>query len=200
MTPWSPTTLVRIDDVHDRQQASDRQSRFGAYLAQHPDHFHEWDQPDTPVTPEEFACAAWTIANSPIMSPGYVDVRDDLRAVRVEIDQDTGALVARVTLPLRHHALAGRLPYSWRDWQTYHRPLGDTEFPTLVPPHTNAPVAVLTTTEVTVTATGWKLHTPTATRGNALTDEAKRAVRLLTAQINEHAGPIVARLNGDITT
>ncbi|MFJ3097958.1 hypothetical protein [Streptomyces hydrogenans] len=198
MTPWAATVLVRTDDTYDRERASNNHSRYGSYLAQHPDHFHAWDEPDTPVGAEEFACAAWAIASGPIMAPAYVDVRDDLGAVRVELDQGTGDLVVRITVPLRHSALAARLPFRWRDWDAHRRLGGDDAYPTLVPPYTPAPVTVLSSVEVSVTATSWKLHTPMAIRGHALTEDAKIAVRLLAAQINEHAGPVIALLHGHI--
>jgi hypothetical protein len=192
MTAWTPTTLVGIDDAYDRARASDGHSRLGAYLADRADRFHEYGEPDTPLTAEEFAAAVWEVATSPVMSPGYVRTRPDLGHVRLAFAEDGSGLVARVGVPVSHGALRTRLPYAWRDWETDRYGLADEEpYRQLVAPGDERP-AVLFTAEVAAPLAGCELHTPTATHGHGLVADAKRALRLLVTHVNAKAGPMVA--------
>jgi hypothetical protein len=70
------------NEDYDREQASDGESRYGAYLAHHRARFLDYDgRPST--NPLEFAAAAWAIAQSPIMSPGYVTLHPRVQAADV---------------------------------------------------------------------------------------------------------------------
>ncbi|WP_435238222.1 hypothetical protein [Streptomyces sp. YPW6] len=200
MTAWTPTTLVGIDDAYDRARASDGHSRLGAYLADRPGRFHEYGEPDTPLTAAEFAAAVWEVATSPVMSPGYVHTRPDLGAVRLAFAEDGSGLVARVTVTLPHSALRTRLPYAWRDWGPDRYGLADEgPYRQLVAPGDDRP-AVLVTAEVSAPLAGCSLHTPTATRSHGLVADAKQALRLLVAHVNAHAGPMVATVHGQPMT
>src|SRR6266542_4178403 len=63
-----------VDEDWDRTNASDRVSRYGAYLRGHTELFDPWREATAGVTedPGEFAIAALQVATGPIMSPGYV--------------------------------------------------------------------------------------------------------------------------------
>lgn len=200
MSSWTPATIVRIDEEYDRARASNGSSRLGAYLDDRLDSFHEWDEPDTPVSAEEFAAAVWEVATSPMMSPGYVRTRADLGMVRVQNRSDGDGLLVSVAVPVRHGALKARLPFQWREWERDRYGIGDDDdYPQLVAPEDSDRPAVLITAEVRAPLVG-PLHTPTATRGRELHEDAKAALRLLVDQVNAAAGPIVATMNGEAVT
>ncbi|MDT3395762.1 hypothetical protein RKE29_03710 [Streptomyces sp. B1866] len=194
MTRWTPDTLVRIDAQYDRARASDGHSRFGVYLAQRPALFHEPGEPDTPLAnAEEFAAAVWQVACAPVMSPGYVRVRPDLTAVRIEHREDGEGLLAVVDVPLPHTALRAHLPYRWRDWQPARDLDDDADgYAGSWLPGDDRP-AVLVTAQVRVPLVGpWPV--PAAPRGLGLTVSAMDAVDLLAEQVNQAAGPMVTAL------
>lgn len=200
MSPWTPATIARIDEEYDRERASNGSSRLGAYLDDRLDSFHEWDDPHTPLAAEEFAPAVWEVATSPLMSPGYVQTRADLGMVRVLRREDGEGLLVSVAVPVRHNALRDRLPYQWRDWERDRYGIGnDDGYPQLVAPEDGDRPAVLLTAEVRAPLVG-ALHTPTATRGRELHEDAKAALRLLVDQVNAAAGPIVATMHGEAVT
>ena len=105
--------LVWVDRAHDRSAASNGVSRYQAYLEAREEMFKD-------AEPIGYAAAAWTVATSPVMTPGYVEWRPDLHTVTVQHDDD-GRLVAvlKARLPhrplLRHGLLSdlGKLA----DWQ-----------------------------------------------------------------------------------
>ena len=187
---WTPTTLALVDDDYDRDNASDRYSRYGAYVAQHAGDFDAWSP--QPLTAAEFATAAWRIATSPIMSPGYVRIRPDLYGIGLNISEDDPSLlVARISVPLPHSQLRTRLPYEFRDWE--HSSYREHPYPEFVyPPDSN--VSVLTAASVSVPMSDRNLLAPKHLRGRGLVDEARQAVRLLATQINAVGGPVVERL------
>ncbi|MBD0670065.1 hypothetical protein BU198_04905 [Streptomyces sp. CBMA156] len=197
--PWSPTTLVTVDTAYDTENTSNTGgSRFASYVRQYEKDFQPWDEDD--VDPVRFAAAAWGIATGPVMSPGYVRTRPDLHSVTAFRDDYDGPLVFKITVPLRHHQLAGpRLPYEWADWETDRFQYGNEGFKSLVgpdPQHTRGPVSVLTTTTVLYRATDWKLPAAARFTGPGLADDATEAVHALVEHLNRDAGPIVARLLG----
>ncbi|MEU6217237.1 hypothetical protein ABZ845_06890 [Streptomyces sp. NPDC047022] len=194
---WSPTTLALVDDEHDRRNASDGHSRYGAYLKQRLTRFHEYNQSESPLPTQEFAAAAWQVATSPIMSPGYVGIRPDLRAITPTFADDEGGLVIDVQVPLHHYDLraARDIPLGWQDWETDRHYL--SAYASYFEPGSKRP-ALLTTTIVRLVVDGaWGLPPQEHTRGHGLVDDAKRTVAALAAGINGHAGPIVAALRGE---
>ncbi|WP_406467083.1 hypothetical protein [Streptomyces sp. NBC_01594] len=194
---WSPTTLALVDDEHDRRNASDGYSRYGAYLKQRPTRFHEYDQAEKPLPRQEFAAAAWEVATSPVMSPGYVEIRPDLRAIAPTFADDEVGLVVDVHVSLHHYDLraARDIPLGWQDWEMERHYLSPYAY--YLEPGSKRP-AVLTTTVVRLVVDGsWGLPPQEHTSGHGLVDDAKRAVTALAAGINRHAGPIVAALRGE---
>lgn len=197
MNAWTPETIARTDEEHDRARASNGSSRLGSYLDDRLDSFHEWDEPLTPLSAEEFAVAAWEVATSPMMSPGYVRTRADVGMVRVLRREDGEGLLVSVAVPVRHSGLKVRLPFAWRDWERNRYGVGDDDdYPQLVGPEDDGRPSVLVTAEVRAPLVG-ALHTPTATRGAELHADAKAALRLLVDQVNAAAGPIVATMSGE---
>ncbi len=69
-----PVGVCWVDEDWDRANASDRVSRYGAYLRGHTELFDPWRDAPSRITqnPNEFAIAAFQVATGPIMSPGYV--------------------------------------------------------------------------------------------------------------------------------
>jgi hypothetical protein len=201
VSPWTPTTLVRVDDDYDREMAdrgSALSSRLGHYLAKNLDNIFEDERAD----PVIFARWAWSVATGPIMSPGYVRTRPDLRAVHVQRSSWDGTLYVAVDVPLPHHRLTkeSRPPYEVRDWERDRYTVGG-EYAALEAPDDSDKdprATLLTTTELRVPATGWELHQPGDWRiQELLIDDAKQTLALLVDQINRHLGPKVAALLGD---
>ena len=82
-----------VDRDHDRAQASDGISRYGAYLRDAA--FEPWTDHDQAV---EWAVFAWRRATGPVMSPGYVRCNPRVLAARLERSGWDGSLVAGVDL------------------------------------------------------------------------------------------------------
>jgi hypothetical protein len=103
--------LFTVDDVYDRQRASDGHSRYGAYLALgmvDPKYFG----PAMLDDPLLWATFAWEIASPPAMSSGYVTWADPIENAFVFPGAD-GEFMAEVLVrtgpPV---ALPG-----WRSWE-----------------------------------------------------------------------------------
>jgi hypothetical protein len=101
------------NDCYDRDQASDGVSRYGAYLAQKHSMFLDYDQEPT-SSRWEFAAAAWQIAQSPIMSPGYVTPHPRVQSADVTWD-DEGHLAITVTIVLPDLPQGTQMPRA-RGW------------------------------------------------------------------------------------
>lgn len=193
MPQFDHSTLVIVDDIADRRDASDGRSRYGAYIAHHAGHFHE---DGDPLRPTEFAAAAWRIATSPVMAPGYVAVRPDIDRVEVYVDHDGGVQLC-AKIGLRHGALARRPTGHPLDWERapWSRP-GEPRPALAAPERTDRP-AVLVTATVLLPIPDTILTTPTtAGPGRTLTDEAKTVVAALARHANTHLAPLVADLVG----
>ncbi|MCX4911841.1 hypothetical protein [Streptomyces sp. NBC_00878] len=202
MTEWHTQKLVVINDTYDRDYASNGRSRYGAYLQQRPEEFRDsWTETPQPIeSPEEFAMAAWRVATAPVMVPGYVQVRPDLRGVTLHTDDEDGTLYVDICVPLRHTHIGGdtkRFPYQWQDWQT-ERSYDDSVYHALLEPESNKKPSVLATATVRVPGRDWPaLPAPTVYDGPKLLGEARDVVTALVAYINDDAGPMVARVLGE---
>ncbi|MFF7452907.1 hypothetical protein [Kitasatospora sp. NPDC008115] len=193
MPDFDRFTLAIVDDIRDREQASDGRSRFGAYIAQHADDFHDNGEPLRPV---EFAAVAWSVATFPVMSPGYVNVRPDVQPLTVHRDYD-GRAVLGAKVGLRHHGLAHRPTGRPLDWERDPWGRHDDPWPVLVGPELTDRPAVLVAATVLVPIPDGILLQPTAARpGRTLTREAKTVVAALTAHANTHLAPLVNDLLG----
>ncbi|RKN51642.1 hypothetical protein D7231_35580 [Streptomyces klenkii] len=199
MADWTPTTLLSVDEHGDRAQAGNGHSRYGAYIADRPAKFHAYGEPGTPLPGPEFAAAAWEVATPPVLL-GYVNLRPGVKAVTTAFT-DTGDLLLKVSVPLRHHDLpSGRRPrHPWQDWTSeYDHADHDDKYRHAFEPEIRADrPAVLTVSHLLLPTTGWDLPTPQHTEGRALVEEAKHVIHEIVHQVNAQAGPMVAQLLGD---
>lgn len=199
MLGWTPTTLVYVDEESDRTGASNGYSRYGAYLDSRPTEFHEDEQPDTPLEAEDFAAAAWRVATPPVLI-GYVVQRPDINSITAAYTEN-GDLLFKVEVPLWHGDLSSdrRPRYPWQDWTTQYdiAARDDTYRRAFEPDIKGGRPAVLTVTNILVSAAGWDLPAPRHTRGRGLAEEAQHVVREIARQVNRHAGPMVAQILGE---
>ncbi|MFJ7908213.1 hypothetical protein [Kitasatospora sp. NPDC096204] len=193
MPQFDHSTLVIVDNLADRRDASDGHSRYGAYIAHHADLFHEDGEPLRQV---EFAAAAWRTATSPVMAPAYAAVRPDIDRVEVYVDHDGGVQFC-AKVGLRHNALANlptRYPLDW-ERAPWSRP-GES-WPALVTPERADRPAVLVTASVLLPIPATILAAPTTARpGRTLTNEAKAVVAALAEHANRNLAPLVTELLG----
>ncbi|MFB7620810.1 hypothetical protein [Kitasatospora sp. NPDC056181] len=193
MPQYNPSALVVIDDTTDQERASDGRSRYGAYLAQHADDFHDDGEPLRPV---EFAVAAWQTATAPVMSPGYAAVRPDIYPLDVYRDHHGGAQFC-AKVGLRHAALANRPAGRPLDWQLDSWTHAGQQWACLAGPERTDRPAVLVAATVLLPIPDDILIRPTAARsGRTLTREAKAVVAALTEYANQHLTPLVYSLAG----
>jgi hypothetical protein len=178
-----------IDLGYDRANASDGQSRYGAYVRDHARLFDPFqDAPDGVTTdPVEFAVAAFRVATGPIMSPGLVRWHPRVCGYGVDrSDYGDGRLIVSVTLASRAPL---RLPgWSWRSWE---RDFHDR----FLEPEDRGPVA-LARLELRWPLEADQLHRPArpqVPKGPNLVD-ATAAVAVLVGSVNHTAGPVLAAL------
>ncbi len=181
-----------VDSDWDRTNASDRVSRYGAYLRSHTELFdYSWGEAPGSITedPGEFAIAALQVATGPIMSPGYVRWHPRVLDYKLDrgLDPEPGRLVCTVTL-------ATSLPlWLGSPWWSWTERLGD---PWCDPDDTrHAALARLELRWPIPDATLPHPHRP-ASPGQPNLRDAKAAVLALVAQINQTAGPVLAKLEG----
>src|SRR6266511_986708 len=109
-----------VDEDWDRTNASDRVSRYGAYLRGHTELFDPWREATAGVTedPGEFAIAALQVATGPIMSPGYVRWHARVLDYKLDrgLDPEPGRLVCSVTLATFPSLWLGS---PWRRWPAW---------------------------------------------------------------------------------
>src|SRR6266487_5501743 len=180
-----------VDQAWDLVNASDRVSRYGAYLRGHTELFNPWHEAPGGITqdPGEFAIAALQVATGPIMSPGYVRWHPrvlDYKLNRGE-NPEPGRLVCQVTLAT---SLPLWLGSPWRSWTSY---MGrdwsepdDAQHAALARLELRWPLPVATLPR----------PRPPARSGQPNLRDAKASVRALVAQINQTAGPVLAKLEG----
>jgi hypothetical protein len=179
-----------IDPDYDRANASDGQSRYGAYVRDHARLFDPWqDAPDgVTIDPVEFATAAFRVATGPIMSPGFVRWHPRVCGYGTDRSEHDGRLVVSVTLatpaPLR---LPG---WSWRGWERdFHG--------RFLEPEDRGRVA-LARLELRWPLAGDQLHRPARPRvgGRPNLVDATTAVAVVVGSVNHTAGPVLAALEG----
>ncbi|HEX3778163.1 MAG TPA: hypothetical protein VHX38_00715 [Pseudonocardiaceae bacterium] len=110
-----------VDEDYDTTHASTG-SRYGNYLASRTRLFVDTDTERPGTDPLSFAATAFTIAQSPVMSPGYVRSHPRIQAVNTHWD-DNGRLAIEVGLaaPLPAPIAAAIGGRGWQDWtRDYH--------------------------------------------------------------------------------
>jgi hypothetical protein len=198
LSTWKPSPLVQVHAAYDREYASNPEAgRFGAYLDRHADPSLWQDWNEGVYAARAFAQAVWHIASPPIMAPGYVRLRPDLIAARLEWSDDGDQhLYAEVEVPLRHGNLKHGAPYPFRDWAHPWHALSENGYAPVAEPD-GPTAALLTTTVIRVVADDWALPAPPVeTGGLYLYETAREAVDVIARQINAHVGPVVADLIG----
>lgn len=185
------TTLLRVNDRHDRDQASDRVSRYGAYLRDRATRFLDpWD--DRPTTdPALFAAVAFEIGCSPIMAPPYITTHPRVAAVGVHCDDDARRAI-RLDLALDlptdlRHALPGGCQGWQRDYHGGFYPPDNNDRP--------AATGVLTVRVPFPPAD----HLPAVfydQHDNPHVPTAQTAVRVLVAHINTELADMLAAVTG----
>lgn len=112
--------ILRIDDWHDRNYASNGVSRLQAYMRQHADRIRaaaadddEWDNGSN----RGWLACMLEVATGPIMRPGYIKVTDArFYPPRLTRCQDTGTDFVQLRLELRSGDFGLRLPgVDWRE-------------------------------------------------------------------------------------
>lgn len=181
--------LVIIDEADDRESASDGISRFGAYVRQRAHLFvDDWE----PLSPVSFAVTVWSVATSPVMSPPYARLGADVWGISCHHGDEPGVLVVdvEVRLPWPIELRDDETMRGWADWARARR--RDNDGVQLLDPVQDR-VAALFSAHLRV-----PIHEdllPLPCRFGALDVViAKRAVAVVSDQINAIAGPVVAQL------
>jgi len=198
-TAVQPTNLFRehpmtaellvcwIDHDHDRANASDGVSRYGAYLRDHADLFDPWGEAPDGVTrhPVEFAIAAFKVATGPIMSPGYVRFHGRVQGHDALRSNYGGRLLLSVALAVPSPV---RLRWDWRGWE---RDFHDR----YLEPDDCRPVG-LARLELRWPVPTDRLPTPGRPRRPGVPNlaDAAGAVAVLVEQVNATVGPVLADL------
>jgi hypothetical protein len=180
-----------VDEDWDRSNASDRVSRYGAYLRGHTELFDPWQDAPGGITqdPGEFAIAAFRVATGPIMSPGYVRWHPRVLDYKLDrgLDPEPGRLVCSVTLATFPSLWLGSPWRGWTEWfgDPWREP-DDAKHAALARLELRWPIPDATLPR----------PRPPARPGQPNLRDAKASVRALVAQINQTAGPVLVKLEG----
>jgi hypothetical protein len=179
--------LCWIDHDYDRAAASDRVSRYGAYLTDKARLFNPWAEAPDGITrdPVEFAIAAFKVATGPIMAPGYVRWHGRVRDYGATWSEHDGRLVLSVTLAMPSPV---RLPWDWRGWERdFHG--------NWLEPDDRRPTG-LARLELRWPVPTDQLHHPgqPCRPGEPNLADAARAVEAVVAAIDATGGPVLAEL------
>lgn len=182
------TTAFTVDETYDRDYASDGRSRFGAYLRQKANMFHDGSQMATDN--QRFALSAWRIAQSPIMAPAYVQPHPRIQGTNECWDDDgRSALNVLLATPLPRtleRSLPGR--QWWRGWEQVGFRARWVE------PYDNSHAAAYTTLTLRVPLAGATLPMPCYQGDVPDTATAKQAVYAIRDLLNDALRPILAEL------
>lgn len=173
--------LLWIDEITDRELASDGVSRYGAYLRQAAHRFQDWDEEPT-SDPATFAAQAFEIACTPIMSPPYVVTHPRVITCVPHRDED-GRYAVQFELAVgmaQRFRLA--LPSGWRGWQQTRNGVY------FAPWDNDYPAAYATATVRLPFPHPDRLPTPAYDHGAPHTPTAQHAVRVLVAHANAALG------------
>ncbi len=179
------------DDGYDRENAGDRRSRYGAYLAQHRHLFLDEGVPTAQV--DWFAFSAWDIATSPIMSPGYVRTHARVLGTDPHWDDDgRPAIAVRLVAPAppRVRDVLGSDFQTWRpQWDL------DGEVYAWTEPWDNATASAFATLTLRVPIPADVLPTPRYRSGIPDLATAKHAVTTLCTVANTVTNYLLAVLD-----
>ncbi|MEV4251590.1 hypothetical protein AB0J52_00320 [Spirillospora sp. NPDC049652] len=194
------TGVFWLDEDDDRDRASDRVSRYGAYLRQNPHLFNPWGE-GLDTDPARFTAAAWQVATSPIMAPPYLRCRWDRLMSATILRAENGSALAHLELvtALPRQLDIPAVTGGWNTW-AHNRSLGTylepseeqmAKQPTLLPRTS----LVIPLPSVRLHKPDPALAEPRSERASDLpTEEAKCAVATLAALLNHRLAPIVSAL------
>lgn len=184
-----PDNAFQIDDHQVQNLASDRKSRYGAYLRDKRRLFFH-NGPDSPPTadPVEFAVAAWSVATPPIMSPGYVSSHPRVQDTKIHWDDDYRAALA-VEIAVPAPPITNRLPSRWSGW------IQDGWGPRWRDPHDNDHLTVLSAVTIRVPLNPNLLPDPTYTAGVPDTSCAKIAVAAMCRMVNAELADLLTAID-----
>ena len=178
------------NERHDRDAASNRRSRFEAYLNLNVDRFLDYDREPT-TNADEFALAAFLIALPPVMAPGYVGTDARVLDVVAHWDgEDRPALSVSLVsaLPSSPASLAGSRWSSWR-----RDGYGSSRL--WVEHVGNDRVVLLPTLTVRMPLSSVVLPTPVYCGGLPDVEVAKVAVASVCTGLNRALAPVLAMLD-----
>jgi hypothetical protein len=189
MTALSRPVAFTVDEGYDRDYAGADRSRFGGYLRLKASMFRDGGEMTTEST--WFALAAWQIAQSPIMAPGYVRPHPRVLGTDEYWDDDQRpALTVLVAAPLPTAVQRGIEGRRWRGWEQHGYPE-----PRWYVPYDNDCLAVFTRVALRVPLTGAVLPAPRYRADIPDTATAKRAVRVICDLLNRELCPVLAALD-----
>ncbi|WP_067487400.1 hypothetical protein [Actinomadura hibisca] len=185
--------VFRLNEADDRDLASDRVSRYGAYLRNRRHLFADFDDDNVLTTdPVDFARTAWETATSPIMSPPYLQwTCERIRDVLPRVSDHDGSLIFGVELAMPRPSQL-RAVYGFGEWDRH----GGYFFPedrALA----HGPV-MLTSTTLLFQVPTVVLPAPAAESGSPDTPEtvaAKKAVARLAEWLDAALAPALAALS-----
>lgn len=177
-----------VDDQRDQELASDRFSRYGAYLAQKRQLFH-YDGPEQPPTTcaVGFAIAAWTVATPPVMAPAYVLTHPRIQGTDFHWDDTRAALAVHIAVPAP--PFANRLTSSWCSW---HQDAWSTQWRD---PYLNDSVTVLSTLTIRVPLPVLRLPAPQYSCAGPNTAVAKASVAALCRLANSELKDLLSAMD-----
>jgi len=182
------TRAFCVDEDYDRANAGDGRSRYRSYLDSRSHLFVEDGEPVT--DPLVFAATVFTIANSPVMSPGYVRQHPRIRAVSWCWDDDHRiGFDIHLPAPLPAPVATALRGQDWADWQRDWRSDWWWE------PYDNDRPAAYTVLIVRVPLPVDILPAPVYRDGVPDLATAKTAVAVVCDQLNTHLAGILTALN-----
>ena len=179
-------------DPNDARDASNDYSRYAAYLRQHRRMFevssYNGDEPTSDRY--EFASYAFTIGQTPIMAPPYIQSHPLIRRAVTHWDED-GRPAMNVDLAMRQlPAQLGGLvadTWTWNGWETLRNG-------SLAEPDNNDRNSVFTTVTIRVTYGHLLLPDPLYLDGAPIWSSAVAAVGVLINHLNDTLAPFLRRL------
>jgi hypothetical protein len=181
-----------IDDVYDREMASNGRSRFEAYVRQHMQRFELvwWDDHPDKV---RFAVGAWEVATPPVMAPGLVRRHPRVLSARVERSSWDGGLLGVVNVATGWPAgLADSAAWQgdvrWQVWPTRSdgQPVDPDER------QVASDRFLLASVEAVFPLPSEGLPEPPPGPGGGVSAAARAAVEVLVAELNRVLDPVLA--------
>lgn len=182
------TSLLRVAEQHDLDQASDGRSRLGFYLRDYRDQFVFGDgRTDDPV---RFALTALKIAIPPTMTPGYVRLHPRVCSLDWHIDGHGCSAVQAVLVAHAPPAVAA-LTAPWNGWRRVPDVLGGGWYE----PDDNSDYTAFAQVTARIPVHDMTLPAPAYDRdGVPNTEVVKASLRQLASQLNGRAQRLLEAL------